>query len=180
MVGKLAELIFALLVNFQIPQLEYSQVHKFFHSSRPLVRCYLADGADHRINTSICDNINFKLLNLIQQSNLPESASIIWSAATRTSAINATAMKLLDLLQENRTGLKKVVWEVIRICMFSPWMHLEHVIGLSSSWDSHSCDDENIDRSSKACAIFWKICFWPARKRNSRWHSLLPARSEES
>ena len=48
-------------------------------------------------------------------------------ATTRTqvsneplSASNPVAMKLLDLLQESRTGLKKVVREAIKLHMFSP------------------------------------------------------------
>ena len=40
---------------------------------------------------------------------------------SKACAINATAAKLLDLLQESRTGLKKVVRESIRLHMFSPF-----------------------------------------------------------
>ena len=40
---------------------------------------------------------------------------------TKACATNATATKLLDLLQESRTGFKKVVRESIRLYMFSPF-----------------------------------------------------------
>ena len=51
--------------------------------------------------------------------------SVLTTARTTEStrpltAMNPTAIKLLDLIQESRTGLKKVVRESIRLHMFSP------------------------------------------------------------
>ena len=48
------------------------------------------------------------------------SVIVVDAQPSKASAINAPAAKLLDLLQESRTGLKKVVRESIRLYMFSP------------------------------------------------------------